>query len=111
MTPPLPSSGDSVPGWLLQLTFAVQYNPNCPKPWLVRLPGFRTAGLDGKSYTGPESERTRDALGFGATCEEAALKAKAVVDSQRQAFRAGVEASRSSRSTKASDSTSALLTV
>lgn len=93
-------ANDTVPGWLLQLTFAVQYNPNCPKPWLVRLPSFRAGGLDNLSYCGPLELRTKDALGFGATCEEAALKAKAIVDAQRQTFHDELAAARAARESR-----------
>lgn len=80
--------GDVVPAWLLEKTFAVNYNPNCPKPWLIRMPSVMAAGLDNKGYTGNPEERTKDALGFGATCAEAALAAQAVVDAQRAELRA-----------------------
>lgn len=75
--------GDVVPPWLLEKTFAVQYCPNCPKPWLVRLVGFGSGSLDNKPY---QHGQTRDALGFGKTCEEAALAAQAVVDAARAEF-------------------------
>lgn len=82
-TPAHTARGDTVPAWLLEKTFAVQYCPNCPKPWLVRLVGFRSGSLDNKPY---QNGQTRDALGFGHTCEEAALAAQAVVDTARAAF-------------------------
>ena len=72
-----------MPSWLPALTFAVQYNPNCPKPWLVRLVGFYAGGLDNKSNCG---SGTKDALGFGLTCKLAALAAQAIVDAQRIDF-------------------------
>jgi len=58
---------------IMKLTFAVQHNPNCPSPWLVRLPGDRLY-IDLKPYsslTEPD-ERTGDILGFGKTFSEAA---------------------------------------
>ena len=78
-----------VPSWLLELTFAVQHNPNCPSPWLVRMPGVMSGAIDMKPYNEPEgsSQRTRDALGFGKTLEQAALAARAVVEAQRQQLR------------------------
>lgn len=65
-----------VPEFIKEHTFAVQYNRNCPSPWLVRLPG-RSAVIDMKGYSSftPKEERTDDALGFGKTFEEAALLA------------------------------------
>lgn len=56
-------------------TFAVQHNPNCPSPWLVRLPGD-SAIIDMKPYSKigrvEPGELTGDILGFGKTFEEAA---------------------------------------
>jgi hypothetical protein len=46
-----------------EMTYSVHHNPNCPKPYLVRLP---RGNLDLKYY-----RDTRDALGFGMTFEEA----------------------------------------
>lgn len=70
------------PNWLLQRTFAVQYNPNCPSPFLVRL--IRPCGgcLDLKPYMAmkakdePEPDLTKDCLGFGLTLQEAAEEAR-----------------------------------
>jgi Lar family restriction alleviation protein len=62
---------------LLTKTFAVQYNPNCPSPWLVRLIGKSSGHIDLKAYspfTAPEN-RTADILGFGKTFDEAARAA------------------------------------
>jgi hypothetical protein len=58
---------------ILSRTFAVQHNPNCPSPWLVRLPGA-SLFIDLKAYSSltDPSERTGDILGFGKTFEEAA---------------------------------------
>jgi hypothetical protein len=69
------------PNWLLQRTFVVQYNPNCPSPFLVRL--IRPGGghLDLKPYISthtkdePKSDLTKDCLGFGLTLQEAAEEA------------------------------------
>jgi hypothetical protein len=50
------------------LTYAVQHNPNCPKPYLVRLP---RGALDLR----PPDE-TKDALGYGLTFLEAFAAAR-----------------------------------
>ena len=68
-------------GWrkLEKLTFAVQHNPNCPSPWLVRLPG--KGPIDMKHYGDPlglTKPETGDILGFGKTFDEAADAALAV---------------------------------
>ena len=55
----------TIPEELLEKTFVIEYNPNCPSPWLVRLNG-RSAIIDKKPY-----HRTNDRLGFGKTVEEA----------------------------------------
>jgi hypothetical protein len=63
---------------LEKMTFAVQHNPNCPSPWLVRLPG--KGPLDLKHYGDPfglTKSETGDILGFGKTFEEAASAALA----------------------------------
>ncbi|UWS06788.1 hypothetical protein [Phaeobacter inhibens] len=55
-------------------TFVVQHNPNCPSPWLVRMPG-KSCIVDLKPYYGigmQPDELTGDILGFGRTFEEAA---------------------------------------
>ena len=68
-----------VPAQLLDLTFAVQHNPRCPAPWLVRLPGKRGI-IDLKPYgdrLGFVTHQTGDRLGFGNTFEEAARAALA----------------------------------
>lgn len=54
---------------LYKLTHVVEYRPDCPSPFLVRLPGI-TAIIDKKSY-----RETFDVLGFGQTLAEAARKA------------------------------------
>lgn len=68
-------------GWRLLegRTFAIHHNPNCPKPWLVRLPG-RSGVLDLKPYggvLGRVPNETGDILGFGKTLDEAARAATA----------------------------------
>jgi hypothetical protein len=65
-----------VPVELLHLTFAVQHNPNCPAPWLVRLPG-KSGSIDMKPYRdviGIVKHETGDRLGFGKTFAEAARR-------------------------------------
>ena len=55
-------------------TFAVQHNPNCPSPWLVRMPG-KSLIIDMKPrgvFGGSEDDLTDDILGYGKTFEEAA---------------------------------------
>ncbi len=47
-------------------TFAIQHNPNCPSPFLIRIVGKGAAALDYLSY-----RETKDALGYGKTLEEA----------------------------------------
>lgn len=60
---------------IVNYTFAVQHNPNCPSPWLVRLPGD-SLFIDFKPYYSLVSDDiTGDVLGFGKTFEEAADKA------------------------------------
>jgi hypothetical protein len=62
----------SVPEELLNLTFAIQHNPNCPSRWLVRLPG--KGPIDFKPYgdaLGIVKHETGDRLGFGGNLEEA----------------------------------------
>lgn len=58
---------------ILEHTFAVQYNPNCPSPWLVRLAGKdRLIDLKPYSIFTSQGDMTDDLLGFGTTFEEAA---------------------------------------
>lgn len=67
---------------LHKLTFAVQHNPNCPSPFLVRLVGHGRAVIDLKPYAGfclHRSTLTNDILGFGKTLEEAAEAAMAQI--------------------------------
>lgn len=76
-----------VPEWLTRDTFALQYNTNCPSPFLVRLIGQGKGALDLQPYAG--EGRTGDALGFGATIEEAAQRAFEARKGQRPATRIG----------------------
>lgn len=58
-------------------TFVVQHNPNCPSPWLVRLPG-KSGRIDLKPYGHtfpPVKHETDDILGFGKTLDDAARAA------------------------------------
>lgn len=64
------------PEWLAKETFAVQYSPNCPKPYLVRLVGRGQGGLDMKCYTNAGEQSSKDALGFGMSLAEAAENAR-----------------------------------
>ena len=64
------SDACSVPPWLLEKTFCIEYSPNCFKKWLVRLPG-KSGVIDKRQYNLVEG-RTGDRLGFGDTLEEAA---------------------------------------
>lgn len=56
---------------LKEKTYVVEHNPNCNRPYLVRLPG-RSGVIDKKSY---HDGATGDALGFGNTLREAASRA------------------------------------
>ena len=70
--------GEIIPTELCGRTFCVQHNPNCPQPWLVRLPGKRGC-IDmlpyGDGYLNVVKHETGDVLGFGKTLEEAAVAA------------------------------------
>ena len=73
---------NTVPDWLLTKTFAVQFNPNCAKPFLVRLVDPDMGQLDMKPYAvgGVENpDLTKDVLGFGMTLKEAAEQALIVL--------------------------------
>ena len=59
-----------IPDELNERTYAIQHSPNCPKPFLVRLVGRTASRLD---YQSPLN--TKDILGYGMTCEEAARNA------------------------------------
>lgn len=66
-----------IPPWLLEKTFVIQHNPNCPKPFLVRLVCPGTGKLDLLPYYAIGNEQiTKDALGFGHSVEEAAEAAR-----------------------------------
>lgn len=54
-----------IPKKLLKETFVIEYNPNCPSPWLVRLCG-KSCIIDKQYY-----DVTNDVLGFGKTIKEA----------------------------------------
>lgn len=61
---------------LAKQTFAVQHNPNCRIPYLVRLIGVKNGSIDLTSYDTDDSEsKTNDILGFGKTLRQAAEKA------------------------------------
>lgn len=87
---PAPSAQIEVPAWLLNEVYAVQYSPNCPKPYLVRLIGPGTGQLDLKPYAW-EIE-TKDALGFGVTLAEAAENARQAQQAAKAALKAGAAA-------------------
>lgn len=72
-----------IPAWLLLKTFHVQYSPNCPKQWLVRLIRRGQAKLDGLPYFGSPPP-TNDACGFGNSLEEAAENARQIVEAEIQ---------------------------
>jgi hypothetical protein len=87
---PSPSShvvgADDVPEELLKWTFAVQHNPNCPSPYLVRLPG-KSGIIDMKPYgdgVGFVRHQTGDILGFGKTFAEAARAALSTATPEKQ---------------------------
>lgn len=82
------AAGEVVPAALLGLTFAVQHNPNCPSPWLVRLPGKKNGVIDFKPYPTwmvKEVDTTGDILGFGKTFEDAARSALSLATPQEGA--------------------------
>lgn len=54
---------DFVPEWLKKKTFRVEYSPNCPSPYLVRLVGKGKYRITG--------DKT-DACGYGKTLQQAA---------------------------------------
>ncbi len=47
-------------------TYAIQHNPNCPSPFLIRIVGKGAGRLDYLSYS-----KTKDAIAYGKTLEEA----------------------------------------
>jgi hypothetical protein len=95
--PVVPMVTIEVPAELLNLTFAVQHNPNCASEWLVRLPG-KGGVIDMKQYGSfLVRHETSDILGFGKTLAQAtraAFKAREAHDRERAAQR---EASMRSR--------------
>jgi len=56
----------NVPEELDELTYMIEHNPNCPMPFLVRLPG-KAGRIDRKA-----ADETEDILGYGKTLEIAA---------------------------------------
>jgi len=72
----------AVPAWLLSETFGISHNPNCPKPWLVRLIGPGKGMLDNRT----DYAKSEDILGFGTTCVEAAEAAKRLRELARTAL-------------------------
>lgn len=68
---------------ILKHTFAVQYNPNCPSPWLVRMAGkWHVIDLKPYSIFTATDELTKDILGFGKTFDEAANSALSQLKSE-----------------------------
>ena len=63
----LPENLMAVPAWLSAQTYRVEYNPNCPSPFLVRLVAKGRSRIYGDE---------KDALGYGKTLDEAAEAAK-----------------------------------
>lgn len=79
---------NAFPAWLLEETFAVQHNPNCPAAFLVRLCGPQ-GHLDMKPYSSRTPE-TGDVLGFGQTLAEAAHRAWELRIEVFDSWRAGI---------------------
>lgn len=74
---------------LCKRTFAIQHNPNCPSPFLVRLPG-KSGAIDMKPYGDGlggifVKHQTGDVLGFGKTVSEAAIAAMEAAEQARGA--------------------------
>lgn len=63
---------------LAEKTFAVQHNPNCPSPYLVRLAGKDRGRID----LNPRNQ-THDILGYGKTLCEAAAATLEIQEKQR----------------------------
>ena len=79
---------ESYPPELLKLTHAVQYNPNCPMPFMVRLVG-KAGRLDHKP-----TQETEDCCGYGKTLAEAfevASYVKRVLRASVRGFATGSE--------------------
>lgn len=67
----------TAPEWLSKRTFVIEHNPNCPMPFLVRLPGKNKGVIDKLPYGGlGDITLTKDILGFGKTLREAADAAR-----------------------------------
>jgi hypothetical protein len=62
----------------------LEHNPNCPSPFLVRLPGWGTGVLDRKV----NMAETNDAFGYGKTLELAADVAFKMHERQKAGTRA-----------------------
>lgn len=75
-------------------TYVVEHNPNCPRPFLVRLVGFAKAHID---HLPPR--QTTDILGYGDTFEEAARVALDKKNAKKLEWNAGLEARRVQRQT------------
>lgn len=71
-----------LPKWLEGVTFAVQHNPNCSSPFLIRLVGYGAGIIDGNH----PSVGTRDALGYGPTLAIAARRARLAKAEQKSGF-------------------------
>lgn len=59
----------NIPLWLSEYTYAIVHNPNCPKPYEVRL--VTVGRLDFK-----HRHESKDAIGYGDTVTKAALEAR-----------------------------------
>lgn len=57
----------------MQMTHVIQYSPNCPSPYLVRIVGKGAAALDNRLNIG--NTPTTDCCGYGKTLERAARQA------------------------------------
>ena len=68
-----------------RLTYTLQHNPNCPSPFLVRMP-CGLLMLDNRL-----AGSTEDALGYGKTFEEAAANALKIDEAAEQKFLAHLE--------------------
>ena len=54
---------------LEEYTFRVEYSPNCPKPYLIRLVGPGAGGIDGLPVG-----QTRDIFAYGMTFDEVVVE-------------------------------------
>jgi len=65
----------TIPSWLLDKVFVLEYSVNCPVRYMIRLAG-KSAVIDRRQYIRPNAEDyTQDDYGFGETIEEAAKNA------------------------------------